>query len=321
MIRLAAVVSLGFFVYLFLRLGPDRIWELLRRMSWRQWLILLAARLVYWMIRAVNWRLVLTHFRAPVSVARLLAARLAGHAVSYLTPSAKLGGEAVRILILNRVDRGIVLASAVVDKTIEFLAMILLLGAAVLIAVLKVSMPGGQRLALVSVTAVAALALVLLLAVQRRGLFTRLLDGLARLRIRFAFLEKRRERLREADARIAEFYRRRRGVFAVIFLLYGGMGMLWAMELRLTFVFLGAPDVSWLNCFLLVMLGSLSYLIPALPASLGIYELTYVSLFALLGIDLEQGLAALLVRRVLGLAWAGLGLIPMLGRRRASLQA
>ncbi|MBW1789916.1 MAG: hypothetical protein JRK53_25430, partial [Deltaproteobacteria bacterium] len=45
---------------------------------------------------------------------------------------------------------------------------------------------------------------------------------------------------------------------------------------------------------------------------LGTYELTYVSLFALLSIDLEAGIAVILVRRVIGLLWAVIGVIPLI---------
>jgi uncharacterized membrane protein YbhN (UPF0104 family) len=52
-----------------------------------------------------------------------------------------------------------------------------------------------------------------------------------------------------------------------------------------------------------------------IPASLGIYEITYVSLFALLGINIQFGLAMILIRRIMGLSWAGLGMIPMLTKK------
>jgi len=320
-LRAVAILSLGCFGYMFLRLGPGQVWDLFRRISWFHWLILLTARLVYWMIRSVNWGLVLRNYGFPAPVVRLFMARVAGHAVNYLTPSARVGGEAVRILILDGIDRSVVLASAVVDKTIEFLVTFLMIGIGVLIAIGRFSLPASQQVILVSVTAGAALVLFGLFYIQKRGLFTHILDGLVRLRLRFDFLEKRRAGIHAAETRISDFYRESKPLFSVIFLFYVAMMLLWAMEIRLTFVFLGAPEVGWLKCFLLVMLGSLSYLIPALPASLGVYELTYLSLFALLGIDLQSGLAVILVRRVLGLVWAGLGLFPMLGRRKPVSQA
>ena len=65
-------------------------------------------------------------------------------------------------------------------------------------------------------------------------------------------------------------------------------------------------------------------LAPALPASLGFYEITYVSLFVLLGIDLEAGTALILIRRILGLVWAGIGIVPLwrgAGRLRTGTDA
>jgi len=106
---------------------------------------------------------------------------------------------------------------------------------------------------------------------------------------------------------------------AGVFALHTATILFWVLEIKLTFLFTGGGDVGFLTCYLLVMLGSLCFLIPAVPASLGFYELTYLSLFALLGIDLEQGLAVILVRRVLSLVSAGIGLLPMLRMRRRAL--
>jgi hypothetical protein len=50
---------------------------------------------------------------------------------------------------------------------------------------------------------------------------------------------------------------------------------------------------------------------------MGVYELTYVSLFALLRIDMHAGMAVILIRRVVGLAWAGIGLVPLVKKRSA----
>jgi uncharacterized membrane protein YbhN (UPF0104 family) len=51
------------------------------------------------------------------------------------------------------------------------------------------------------------------------------------------------------------------------------------------------------------------------PGSVGVYELTYVTLFALLRIDMSAGMAVILVRRFVGLIWAGVSLIPLLRKR------
>ena len=157
--------------------------------------------------------------------------------------------------------------------------------------------------------------LVLFLSLQKKGLFTAILRMLGRLRLRLVPLERSKTLFRETDDLISGFYRPDNPALWGVCLLYLAWAMIWILEVYLTFRLLGISDVSWLQCYLLVTLGSLSTLLPGLPAALGTYEITYVSLFALLSIDLEAGIAVILIRRAIGVLWAGAGVIPLLVHR------
>jgi uncharacterized membrane protein YbhN (UPF0104 family) len=143
------------------------------------------------------------------------------------------------------------------------------------------------------------------------------MDLAARLRIRIPALEERREQIRETDAHIADFYRRRRGLFFLLFGSYFFQSLVWAVEIYVTFLFIAPSQASFVKCFLIVTLGSFFTVIPV-PGAMGVYELTYVSLFALLRIEMSAGMAVILIRRILAVVWSGVGLIPML-RKRAAL--
>jgi uncharacterized membrane protein YbhN (UPF0104 family) len=160
------------------------------------------------------------------------------------------------------------------------------------------------------------LVLLYLMSKQKRGLFTWGLDRLGKIKIRIPALEKKREKIAETDAHISGFYARSPATFFLLFASYFVMTVIWAFELFVTFRFVGHARPSLLQCFIIVTLGAFSTFVP-IPGSLGVYELTYVSIFALLHIELSSGLAVVLVRRILGQVWSGLGLIPLL-RKRAS---
>jgi uncharacterized protein (TIRG00374 family) len=125
-------------------------------------------------------------------------------------------------------------------------------------------------------------------------------------------LEKNRGKIEETDIYISEFYANHKKIFGRVLVLYGLLTFIWTFEIYLTFLSIGAVGISLLSCFLIVTLGSLAFILPGLPGNLGIYELTYLSVFALLGINIELGAALVIIRRILNLFWAGLGLIPML---------
>jgi uncharacterized membrane protein YbhN (UPF0104 family) len=77
----------------------------------------------------------------------------------------------------------------------------------------------------------------------------------------------------------------------------------------------GAKGITYPESFLVLALGNLAYTLPAVPASLGIYEITFISIFKILGINDSLGITFILVRRVLGLFISGIGIIPLLKRK------
>ncbi len=158
------------------------------------------------------------------------------------------------------------------------------------------------------------LLLFFLILKQKQGLFTWALDTLKKIKIRIPFFENRRDKILETDAHISDFYSRNTGLFLALFASYFVQAWLWAAEIYLTFIFLGGTHPTFFKCFLIVTLGSFYSFLPV-PGSVGVYELTYVSLFALLRIEMSAGMAVILIRRFVGMAWAGLGLIPLLRKR------
>lgn len=221
------------------------------------------------------------------------------------------------MLMVKKVDKKKVFASVVVDKTIELVAMVLLFLTAELVAVLYLSMPYTRKIFFVVLAVLIVALSVWLLRKQKKGLLIWFVDLLKKMKLKFTFLEKNRKKLKETDTYISDFLTTKKGEFVKIFFLYIFYAMIWTTEIYITFLFIRAVNITFLDCFLLVILGAFSLSLPMIPASLGIYEITYVSLFALLGIDIQFGLAMILIRRILGLIWAGLGMIPMLTNKNA----
>ena len=312
--RLIGYAGVGLFVYLIVKTGPREILRALGRLSLAEIAVLMGLRFLYWFIRAVNWRALLVSSGEKVPFGEILGARIAGYAVSYLTPAGNIGGETVRIFCLDSVERNKVLATVVVDKTVEFLAGLSTIALAVVFLITEFALPSRQKIELFAAIAGLMLVLIFLVLKQKQGLFTWGLDTLRKIKIRIPFLENRRHKILETDAHIAEFYGRNKVLFLALFGSYFLQAWLWAAEIYLTFRFLGAETPSFFKCFLIVTLGSFYSFLPV-PGSVGVYELTYVSLFALLHIEMSAGMAVILIRRFVGMIWAGLGLIPLVRKR------
>jgi len=309
---------LGAFVFIFLlaRIGPGRIWSNIARLTPIGFMLLFALRTLYWFFRTFIWRTILAGDTPPPGFGHLFVALMAGHAVSYLTPSAYLGGEAVRTVLVRGADRKRVFASVVVDTTFEILSLALFTAGGVAFIAAGSALPVPTRFGLVVFMVGVIVGLFFLIRRQRRGMFIWLIDLLGRIRIRPRFVERNRDKIGEVDARIADFYgkgfRTVGRVFALNLMLHG----YWVAEIHLTLAYLGAPDLTLSKSFLAVTLGAVGLLLPTTPASLGTYEAANLAVFAGLGWSAGLSLSLSLVRRVLSLFWAGIGLLFIAWRGR-----
>lgn len=317
-LRITGILGVLAFAFLAAKIGPARIWAVLRRLSPPSVLLLFALRSLYWVFRTFVWKTILDGCGGPVrtSFGRLFAARLAGHAVSYLTPSAYLGGEAARTLLVEGADRKRVLASVVIDTTFEILALALFAASGISVLAAGSALPVPTRAILAVSMAALGVGLVFLVRRQKRGLFAWLARLPGRLGIHPAFVERRLGQIREVDTHIAAFYCRGSLAVGRIFLLNLLLHAFWVAEIHLTLSALGAPGLTVGRSFLVVTLGAVGLLLPTTPASLGTYEAANLAVFAGLGWSAELSLSLALVRRFLSLFWAGAGLLCIAGMSR-----
>jgi uncharacterized protein (TIRG00374 family) len=310
-IRISVLLGLLIFVYIVYRIGPLQIWDNIKKITWQNFLILMALRLLYWLLRTINWKVILDRYEDCSSLLHMFAARMSSHAVSQLTPSAQVGGEAARIFMLNCSSRKISIASVVVDKTVEFISVIVFTIIGVAIAITRFAMPVKMRIIFIGFVVLASALLLLVFLKQKKGLFSWIVGLLEKMKIKPKFLERNRDKIAETDAYISDFYRNHRRAFLLVFLLYSLLILLWTAEIHLTLVFVGAENITFLDSFLITALGNIAFIFPLIPAQLGIYEATYVALFAILRKGTDVGFTLVVMRRILALLWAGIGLLGM----------
>jgi len=311
LLRISWVVGLVLFAVLVFKIGPETIWQNILRLSLRDFVILMGLRFIYWGLRTLNWKIILDRLNEKVGVGKIFSARLAGHAISYLTPSAHIGGEPIRALMLGDNNRRVKFASVIVDKTIEIMSMIFLMCAGVVLGLGRISLPGKTWIGIVAVILSIGGLTVFIYFKQRTGLFSWIRNMLAKIRVNPPFLARNAERIKETDRHISDFYREHRSSFFVLLFLYFGLGLIWTMEIYITLRVLGISEASFFDSFLIVSLGNLAFLLPVIPAAIGTYEATYVGLFLLLGLGSGAAIALTLIRRILSIIWAGIGLIAM----------
>ena len=124
-IRIAVLIlGLAVFGWFVREVDPRQIWTELRRLGWLAPLVLLPYFAVY-LTDTLGWRFAFgKDLPRDLSYATLFRIRWMGEAVSNVTPTAQLGGEAVKVYLLGKRGFSTVQATAsvVVGKTLQFSA-------------------------------------------------------------------------------------------------------------------------------------------------------------------------------------------------------
>jgi uncharacterized protein (TIRG00374 family) len=308
-LKFIAISGVILFVFYFVKAGPHNIWLKIKELSVLNFFILMLLRLAYWSIRSLNWFVILIKLGASPGFSKVLIARLGGHSVGYLTPTAKVGGEVVRVFLLETVDKKKLAASVVIDKMIEFLSAILVVSSGVITSILI--LPVSQKIKAFF------LILTIILFLLLSFFFMKQIDGFflwftKNLRIGRKYFRKKENDIIETDKNISEFYKNETGAF--IFLVISNIlnYILWIFEIYITMKFLGSLNITLLKSYLIATLGSFAFLFPLFPGSLGIFEATYIGLFRIFYIDQAVGIGYIITRRILGLIYAGIGLFSVI---------
>ena len=274
-------------------------------LSWRLAVILCFPVVLVQVFDTLGWRF--AFLREGVAFSALVSSRLAGEAFNLITPTAALGGEAVKAWLLReRVPIEASLSSVIVAKTTITIAqgLFLLVG----IAVAWGTILNGSILlyGMLWLLAVEAIALALFVLVQMRGM----LGWTGRLLERLGISAGRgRATLGRVDDALGQFYRtapRRLGLSIAFHLV---AWMLGSVETWLILRFLGI-EVSLATATVIEAFGTAIRVATFLiPASLGVLEGGFVATFLALGLSAPAAISFSLVRRTREVAWIAIGLV------------
>lgn len=258
-----------------------------------------------------RWRLLLATLDAPVHATRVLAYRAAGQAVGTLVPSARLGGDPLRVWLLVRgsTPPAAALASVAVDRGLEmgssagftvFFALILL----------RQGVPALHGPVVSALLGALAIAVGLGMTVRRlrrhAGLVTALLrrTGLGRLRA----IHGRTAVLVEAETAASVLVERTRPLSHGFLL--GVLGnLLTPLEYWFLLTAFGLPSDGVAVVAAIFATGA-AHSMPV-PAGVGVLEGAQMWLFGMLGYPPEVGLAVGFAVRVRELAWVAPGVVVL----------
>jgi uncharacterized protein (TIRG00374 family) len=258
---------------------------------------------------ALRWGILLAGLRCHLGAGRLAASRAAGHSVSSLIPSAKLGGEPLRVwlAIQHHVAAPQAIASVAADRTLEFGANWMF--AAVFATVLAQQGVPALRGALVTMCAAGVgLVVGIVLTVRRLrrggGLLTALAQGTGL--DRFTLVRKRMQTLADAETALAVLVDQP-GRLVVCFAIGVAANVVVLVEYWLLLATFGLPAVP-LTVVAAIFATGAAHSMPV-PGGVGVLEGGQMWLFTMLGYPPDVGLAIGLAVRLRELLWTLPGLL------------
>jgi len=303
-------IAVAFFIWIIAKSNPSLIWQQIVSLRWKILVVILAYLIIYF-FDTLGWRWAFKKSTKLPGLFRLFLARQAGEALNYTTPTAYLGGEPIKALVLkkrygvNLVDG---LSSVVIAKTALFLSKVifLLIGIILSLRLLKLDSVVATSILWTFIGIVGLFLFFIFL--QRKGLF-KLGFKLARgLKLSNAF-EDKKARLEELDENIANFYIKDKVRFfgSFIFHLLGWFAG--AIEVYIILYFLGIP-VNWPTAFMIeVFFKTANSAFFFVPAALGVQEGAGYVVLSALGLGGVVGVALSIVKRIREIFWAGIGLL------------
>lgn len=255
----------------------------------------------YFVVYAVDtwgWRFAFAR-PLPVGFWRMFRIRWCGESVNNVVPSAYVGGEAVKVLLLARfgVSGAEAGAAALISKTAQTLAQVVFIAAGAL-AFMELGQDQAALRRGMGMVLVGGVAVVLLLFWwQSHGVFGTLLGWLTRWQIAPHWVAARRPAWEAMDRTVTTFYREHRRRFFLCFVGFLAGWFLDTVEIYVASALLGEP-LAWRQALAIeAFVGVVKVLGMWVPGSLGVQESGIVMLARLAGGSETLGAAYALLRR------------------------
>ena len=314
---LAFIFGLGLLIYVINRVGVQPLFDALLRVGFGFFVILGLSGLRH-VLRTVAMRAAVPPEHRRISFRNAFAARLGGEAISFLTFTGPLLGEATKVALLRkRVPLTYGVPALVVDNLLYNLSVVFFVLSGAVVMLLRYPLPPGVYLVLIIIAAVAASGiLIAAIAAKRRVmLLTWLIDRLGELRLSPKVILKRRHHIYHLELKVYDFYKHHPGAFFLMIACNLLAHASSVAEVFLALKMLGfQPQIA--QAYIIESLTKvINFAFAFVPGTIGVYEGgTEVILQKGLGFTPAAGLALALVRKAAIVVWTSIGLLVLTWR-------
>jgi glycosyltransferase 2 family protein len=306
---LFVAVGVLLFFYLIWRIGFAAVWENISRFGiWFAAILFVGAAWLF--VQACAWSLIQNAFFQKVPLRTLFRIKIIGDALNILLPSASVGGEAARAMLLRKavpLKEGI--PSVLFDKTIEFVASTVFLAIGLLLGCIFLRLPEGLLAPSLICLAVTAAGVVLLILFSRKGFYGILLKLTGRHPKIRGWVTAREEQLVTLDANLRLLYTSRDPRILAAAVLHFLGRLLGTLEVLVILRVLGVPAGFIQALFIYVVIVLINTAFFVLPGQWGITESAGVLILKGMGQPAAVGLSLGVIRRIRKLAFVGLAIV------------
>ncbi len=314
---LAFLLGLGLLIYVINRVGIQPLFDALLRIGFGFFVVLGLSGLRHF-LRTISMRAAVPPEHRQITFRNAFAARLGGEAISFLTFTGPLLGEATKVALLRkRVPLTYGVPALVVDNLLYNLSVVffVLSGACVMLATYP--LPPAVSMVLFIIAVVAALGIVIaaIAAKRRVMLMTWVIDRLGELRLSPKVILKRRHHIYHLESKVYDFYKHHPGAFFLMIACNLLAHVASVVEVYVTLKMLGFnPQVA--QAYIIESLTKvINFAFAFVPGTIGVYEGgTEVILQKGLGFEPAAGLALALVRKAAIVCWTSIGLLVLTWR-------
>ncbi|HEU0252872.1 MAG TPA: lysylphosphatidylglycerol synthase domain-containing protein [Pyrinomonadaceae bacterium] len=314
---LAFLLGLGLLIYVINRVGIQPLFDALLRIGFGFFVVLGLSGLRHF-LRTISMRAAVPPEHRQITFRNAFAARLGGEAISFLTFTGPLLGEATKVALLRkRVPLTYGVPALVVDNLLYNLSVVIfvLSGACVMLATYPLPPAVSMVLLIIAVVAALGILIAAIAAKRRVMMLTWVIDRLGELRLSPKVILKRRHHIYHLESKVYDFYKHHPGAFFLMIACNLLAHVASVVEVYVTLKMLGFnPQVA--QAYIIESLTKvINFAFAFVPGTIGVYEGgTEVILQKGLGFEPAAGLALALVRKAAIVCWTSIGLLVLTWR-------
>ncbi|HEY0322128.1 MAG TPA: ABC transporter permease [Pyrinomonadaceae bacterium] len=312
----AFLLGLALLVYVINRVGVQSIFDALGRIGFG-FFFLLAISGARHALRTLAMSAAVPKEHRRFNFQQAFAARLGGEAISFLTFTGPVLGEATKVALLKkRVPLTYGVPALVIDNILYNLSVVIFVLSGACVMLWTYNLPPLVRYVLIAIAALASLGIIVTayLAHRRVKILTGSLEKLARIGIKPKAITSKLEHLYELETKVYDFYKHRTGAFFIIVALDFLSHATSVYEVYATLRMLDfTPPIA--AAYIIESLTKvINFVFGFVPATIGVYEGGTEIILQALGFAAATGVTLALVRKAGAVFWTGLGLLILLWR-------